>query len=59
MNYLNNYMEKNFLINNLLDVDAAVNLIKEFKGEAPTFAILKHNNACGFAQRTTLNRCLF
>lgn len=45
---------KELSFNNLLDVDAAVNLIKEFKGEAPTFAILKHNNACGLAQRTTL-----
>lgn len=40
--------------NNLLDVDAAVNLMNEFKGEAPTFAILKHNNACGVAQKATM-----
>ncbi|HET8837903.1 MAG TPA: bifunctional phosphoribosylaminoimidazolecarboxamide formyltransferase/IMP cyclohydrolase PurH, partial [Flavobacteriaceae bacterium] len=40
--------------NNLLDVDAAVNLMNEFKNENPTFAILKHNNACGLAQRETL-----
>ena len=45
---------KELSYNNLLDVDAAVNLINEFKGEAPTFAILKHNNACGFAQRDTV-----
>ena len=45
---------KELSYNNLLDVDAAVNLMKEFKGEAPTFAILKHNNACGFAQRNTV-----
>lgn len=42
--------------NNLLDVDAAVNLMNEFTGEAPTFAILKHNNACGFAQRDTVHQ---
>ena len=42
--------------NNLLDVDAAVNLMNEFLGEAPTFAILKHNNACGLAQRETLHQ---
>lgn len=42
--------------NNLLDVDAAVNLMNEFAGEAPTFAILKHNNACGFAQRDTIHQ---
>ena len=47
---------KELSYNNLLDVDAAVNLIKEFKGEAPTFAILKHNNACGFAQRETVRQ---
>lgn len=45
---------KELSYNNLLDVDAAVNLMNEFKGEAPTFAILKHNNACGFAQRDTV-----
>ena len=38
--------------NNLLDVDAAVNLIAEF--DDTTFAILKHNNACGLASRENL-----
>ncbi|MBD0824704.1 bifunctional phosphoribosylaminoimidazolecarboxamide formyltransferase/IMP cyclohydrolase [Aestuariibaculum marinum] len=47
---------KELSYNNLLDVDAAVNLINEFKGEAPTFAILKHNNACGFAQSETIHQ---
>ncbi|MHA7941975.1 bifunctional phosphoribosylaminoimidazolecarboxamide formyltransferase/IMP cyclohydrolase [Formosa sp. 3Alg 14/1] len=46
---------KELSYNNLLDVDAAVNLINEFKGDKPTFAILKHNNACGVAQRDTLS----
>ena len=46
---------KELSYNNLLDVDAAVNLMNEFTGEAPTFAILKHNNACGFAQRDTMH----
>lgn len=45
---------KELSYNNLLDVDAAVNLILEFKNEDPTFAILKHNNACGLAQRKTM-----
>ncbi len=45
---------KELSYNNLLDVDAGVNLMQEFKGEAPTFAILKHNNACGLAQRDTV-----
>ena len=47
---------KELSYNNLLDVDAAVNLMNEFIGEAPTFAILKHNNACGFAQRDTIHQ---
>jgi phosphoribosylaminoimidazolecarboxamide formyltransferase/IMP cyclohydrolase len=47
---------KELSYNNLLDVDAAVNLMAEFKAEAPTFAILKHNNACGFAQRENMKQ---
>ena len=47
---------KELSYNNLLDVDAAVLLMNEFKGEAPTFAILKHNNACGLAQRETISK---
>ena len=38
-----------------LDVDAAVNLMAEFVGDDPTFAILKHNNACGVATRKTIH----
>jgi phosphoribosylaminoimidazolecarboxamide formyltransferase/IMP cyclohydrolase len=45
---------KELSYNNLLDVDAAVNLIEEFKNNEPTFAILKHNNACGLATRQTM-----
>ncbi len=40
--------------NNLLDLDAAVNLMKDFKDEDPCIAILKHNNACGLAIRGSL-----
>jgi phosphoribosylaminoimidazolecarboxamide formyltransferase/IMP cyclohydrolase len=47
---------KELSYNNLLDVDAAVNLILEFKQNDPTFAILKHNNACGLATRETMKR---
>lgn len=47
---------KELSYNNLLDVDAAVSLMNEFSGEAPTFAVLKHNNACGFAQRNTIKQ---
>lgn len=45
---------KELSYNNLLDVDAAVALIDEFRDAAPTFAILKHNNACGVATRDTV-----
>lgn len=45
---------KELSYNNLLDVDAAVNLMAEFKNDNPTFAILKHNNACGLATRNTM-----
>jgi len=43
---------KEISYNNLLDMDAAVNLISEFSDT--TFAILKHNNACGIASAETL-----
>ena len=43
---------KEISYNNLLDIDAAVNLIDEFTDT--TFAILKHNNACGCASRGTV-----
>jgi len=43
---------KELSYNNLVDVDAAVSLIDEF--EEPTFAILKHTNACGVASRETI-----
>ena len=43
---------KEISYNNLLDIDAAVALIKDFN--EVTFAILKHNNACGLAVRDTL-----
>ncbi len=45
---------KEISYNNLLDIDAAVSLISEFDVNAPTFAVLKHNNACGLATRTTI-----
>lgn len=43
---------KDISYNNLLDIDAAVSLISEFSD--PTFAVLKHNNACGVASRATI-----
>lgn len=43
---------KELSYNNLLDIDAAIQLINEF--EDCTFAIIKHNNACGIASRLTV-----
>ena len=43
---------KEISYNNLLDIDAAINLIGDFT--EPTFVIMKHNNACGLATRATL-----
>ena len=40
--------------NNLVDIDAAVQLMREFQVGKPCFAILKHTNACGVARRHTL-----
>lgn len=37
---------------NLVDIDAGLNLLSEFEG--PTFAIIKHTNACGFATRSNI-----
>jgi phosphoribosylaminoimidazolecarboxamide formyltransferase / IMP cyclohydrolase len=45
---------KELSYNNLVDVDAAVNLIREFKDEEPTIAILKHTNSCGIATKKTV-----
>jgi phosphoribosylaminoimidazolecarboxamide formyltransferase/IMP cyclohydrolase len=43
---------KELSYNNLVDVDAALQLIKEFKGSNDTtFAIIKHTNVCGIAER--------
>lgn len=43
---------KELSYNNLLDLDAGLNLLREF--DTPTFAILKHNNPCGLACRATV-----
>ena len=43
---------KEISYNNLLDIDSAITLIDEF--DELTFAILKHNNACGIASRATV-----
>ncbi len=46
---------KELSFNNLVDVDAAVNLMREFENDAPTFAVLKHTNACGVATRPSVS----
>jgi len=43
---------KEISYNNLLDIDAAISLIEEF--DETTFAVIKHNNACGLASRPKL-----
>lgn len=43
---------KELSYNNLLDIDAALNLIGDFN--EPTVAIIKHNNPCGVASRPTI-----
>jgi phosphoribosylaminoimidazolecarboxamide formyltransferase/IMP cyclohydrolase len=43
---------KELSYNNLVDVDASVNLVAEFT--EPTVAIIKHTNSCGLASRDTI-----
>lgn len=47
---------KSLSYNNLVDVDAAVQLIHEFEGtfDGVAFAIIKHTNVCGISQRPTV-----
>jgi phosphoribosylaminoimidazolecarboxamide formyltransferase/IMP cyclohydrolase len=51
---------KELSYNNLVDVDAAMQLIKDFKAppseglEDAVFAIIKHTNVCGIASRTSI-----
>ncbi|HEV3272066.1 MAG TPA: bifunctional phosphoribosylaminoimidazolecarboxamide formyltransferase/IMP cyclohydrolase [Candidatus Methylacidiphilales bacterium] len=45
---------KELSYNNLIDISAAVRLIREFIGENPTVAILKHTNPCGVGSAATL-----
>lgn len=55
---LNSFVEqlhgKEISYNNIGDIDAACDLIDDF--EETTFAIIKHNNACGLASRKTLKQ---
>lgn len=47
------YSGKEISFNNLLDINAALELISDFEGSA--VAVLKHNNACGMAIRDNLS----
>jgi phosphoribosylaminoimidazolecarboxamide formyltransferase/IMP cyclohydrolase len=43
---------KELSYNNILDLDSALNLVREF--DAPAAVVIKHNNPCGAAVGTTL-----
>ncbi len=45
---------KDLSYNNLVDIDAAFQLMYEFRDDDPTFVILKHTNACGVATRPSI-----
>ncbi|MEE3034241.1 MAG: bifunctional phosphoribosylaminoimidazolecarboxamide formyltransferase/IMP cyclohydrolase [Bacteroidota bacterium] len=47
---------KDLSYNNLLDIDAAVNLMSEFNNQTCSFGIFKHTNACGFATRSNTKK---
>lgn len=44
---------KELSFNNLVDIDAAMALMREFVDDKPTFAVLKHTNSCGLASADT------
>ena len=45
---------KELSYNNLVDIDASLELIDEFESQTPAVAIIKHTNACGIATASTL-----
>jgi phosphoribosylaminoimidazolecarboxamide formyltransferase/IMP cyclohydrolase len=45
---------KELSYNNMVDIDAAMQIMREFRNDEPTFAILKHTNPCGVATRSTV-----
>ena len=46
---------KELSYNNLVDIDAAIELMKEFNNDEKVFAIIKHTNVCGIAARNNLS----
>jgi phosphoribosylaminoimidazolecarboxamide formyltransferase/IMP cyclohydrolase len=51
--YFDQLNGKELSYNNLVDVDAAINLVAEFENET-AFVIIKHTNACGVATAPTV-----
>ena len=51
---INQLHGKDISYNNLLDIESAINLLKDLNFEKNVFAILKHNNPCGVAIRSKL-----
>lgn len=48
---------KELSYNNLVDTDSAIQLINEFSSHShPVFAIIKHTNVCGIAERPALKQ---
>ena len=50
----NQWHGKELSYNNLLDIDAALNIVGDFN--EPTVAIIKHNNPCGLASRDSISQ---
>ena len=46
---------KEISYNNLVDIDAAMQLMQDFDQDSSVFAIIKHTNVCGVAQRRTIS----
>lgn len=52
--FFTKHQGKELSYNNLLDIDSAINLVLDFPKEEILFAIIKHNNACGFSFGNTV-----
>ena len=48
-NFFTKIQGKELSYNNILDIDSSINLVNDFGADEPVFAIIKHNNACGFS----------
>ncbi|MCC5941606.1 MAG: bifunctional phosphoribosylaminoimidazolecarboxamide formyltransferase/IMP cyclohydrolase [Balneolaceae bacterium] len=53
--YIDCFHGKELSYNNYLDIDSALHLIADFKGDDPTAAIFKHTVPCGVATGNSLN----